>query len=59
MSFGGRDHVLDAIVDHLHRASGLHCQQRRVPGEDRWIFFLATKAAAGLRLHDANVRVAK
>ena len=55
MALGRRDHVLDAVVDQLHRPARLAREQRRVPGDHRRIFFLAAEAAAGLGLHDADL----
>ena len=51
-----RDHVLDAVVDHLHRPAGLAREQRRVAGDVRRVFLLAAKPAAGFGLHDAHAR---
>ena len=54
MALGGRHHVFRAVVDDFHALSRLPCQQRRVRGDHRGIFFLAAEAAAGFRLNDAN-----
>jgi hypothetical protein len=51
---GGREHVLDTVVDELHRASRLQREQRGVPGNDRRILFLTAKSTARLRLHDSD-----
>ena len=55
MPLGGRDHVFGAVVDHLDRPARLPREQRRMPGDQRWILFLAAEAAARLHLHDANL----
>ena len=55
MALRRRDHVLDAVVDQLHRPAGLLREQRGVPGDHRRVLFLAAEAAAGLRLHDADL----
>ena len=57
MSLGRGDHVLGAVVDDLHGPSGLEREQCRVSGDHGRILFLAAESAAGLGLHDANVRV--
>ena len=55
MAFGGGHHVFRAVVNNLDWFAGLPRQQRRVTGNQRWIFFLAAKAAAGFSLNDADL----
>ena len=60
MPLGRGDHVLDAIVDDLHRPTRLEREERRVPRRDRGELLLAAEAAAGLRLdHSGRVRRAE
>ena len=53
----GRRHVLDAIVDQLHRPAALQRQQGSVQGDRGRVFLLAAEAAAGGGLDDAHVPV--
>ena len=55
MTLRRRHHVFDTVVDQLHRTPGFLREQRGVPGDHRRVFFLAAEAAAGFRLHDANL----
>ncbi len=55
VALGGRHHVLGAIVNKLHRRAGLPGEKRRVGGDDGRVLFLATEAAAGFHLHDADL----
>ena len=50
------DHVFGAVVDDLHGPPArLPREQRGVARDHRRILFLATEAAAGLRLNHANL----
>ena len=55
MALGGRDHILGAIVNKLHRRAGLPGEKRRVAGDDGRVLFLAAEAAAGFHLHNADL----
>src|ERR671936_1610817 len=57
VSLGRRDHVLDAVVDDLHRPTRLEREQRGVSGDHGRVLFLAPETAAGFGLNDADVRV--
>ena len=59
VALGGGGHVLEAVVDELHRPPRLQRQQRRVPGDDRGVVLLAAEAPARLRLDDAHLLVGK
>ena len=54
VAFGGRQHVLDAVVNHLYGSARLPRQERRVTRDVRRIFLLAAESAACLRLYDSD-----
>ena len=55
VALGRRQHVLDAVVNQLHRAPRFQGEKRRVPGNHRRVLLLAAETAAGLGLHDADL----
>ena len=55
MALRRRGHVFFAIVDNLHRPSGLPGKQRRVPCDHRRVLFFAAKRTACFLLDDANL----
>ena len=57
MAFRGRGHVLRAVVDQLHRAAGLECEQRRMERDGRRVFLFAPEPAARRGLNHANARL--
>ena len=54
MAFSGCRHVLRAVIDQLDGFARFPCQQGRVCGDHRGVFFLASKSAAGFRLNDPD-----
>src|SRR5580704_5711692 len=55
VALGGCHHVLRAVIDDLHGLARFPGQQRGMTSNHGWIFFLAAEAAAGFRLHYADL----
>ncbi len=55
VALGGRQHVLVTVVDQFDRAARSDREKSRMTGDHVRILLLATEAATGCRLNDANL----